>query len=130
MLIFSYLEHMVLKIELGLEKNLLELKKGEEVYSDIWVGERDEVKTLMPKILDLIKKAGGEFKDIKKILVYRGPGGFSATRIAVTTANTLGLSLGCEVWGYGADLVEEKSDGVINVVYSSEAKVSERKKKF
>lgn len=48
---------------------------------------------LMPELDRLLDKRSAEYSDITSIAVARGPGSFTAIRLAVTTAKTLALNL-------------------------------------
>lgn len=64
-----------------------------------WKGNCDETEKLLPNIEKLLKGAKKTFKDINRIIVLSGPGPFSATRIGVTTANTLAFCLNVPLYG-------------------------------
>ncbi|MFB6346492.1 MAG: tRNA (adenosine(37)-N6)-threonylcarbamoyltransferase complex dimerization subunit type 1 TsaB [bacterium] len=48
---------------------------------------------LMPEVDRLLEKHSADYSDLTDIAVARGPGSFTAIRLAVTTAKTLALSL-------------------------------------
>lgn len=52
---------------------------------------------LMPEVDRLLEKHSADYDDITNIAVARGPGSFTAIRLAVTTAKTLALSLDLDV---------------------------------
>ncbi len=52
---------------------------------------------LMPAIDRLFREAGIEAGDLGRVAVSIGPGGFTSTRIAVTTARMLAMATGAEV---------------------------------
>lgn len=52
---------------------------------------------LMPEVDRLLEKRSADYEDVSKIAVARGPGSFTAIRLAVTTAKTLALSLDLDV---------------------------------
>ena len=51
---------------------------------------------LVPAIDALVRDAGAEPKDIERVAVSVGPGGFSSVRIAVATAKMIALATGAE----------------------------------
>ena len=57
----------------------------------------DHSKYLVPIIDEELKKNNLDIKDVNKILVVRGPGSFTGTRIAVTVAKTLSYALNIPV---------------------------------
>lgn len=52
---------------------------------------------LMPEIDRLLEKRSANYSNLSKIAVARGPGSFTAIRLAVTTAKTLAFSLDLDV---------------------------------
>lgn len=58
------------------------------VYEDSRVTHSER---LMPTIDDLLEKRGVEYEDLDEIAVTRGPGSFTAIRLAVTTAKSLAM---------------------------------------
>lgn len=54
-----------------------------------WEGNRDETEKLLPIVMGLLKKTRTPMAKLDRIIVVRGPGSFSATRVGVTVANFL-----------------------------------------
>lgn len=52
---------------------------------------------LLPKIDELLKKAGLKINDVDRIFVVNGPGSFTGIRIGVTTAKTIAYGLKKEI---------------------------------
>lgn len=52
---------------------------------------------LLPKIDELLKKAGLKINDVDRIYVVNGPGSFTGIRIGVTTAKTIAYGLKKEI---------------------------------
>ena len=50
-------------------------------------------KIIIPKIIEILEKAGLAFNDLKEIVVISGPGSFTGTRLSVTIAKTLAYTL-------------------------------------
>lgn len=61
---------------------------------------KDQSADLLVAIEGILKKEKLTFKNLKAILVNRGPGSFTGVRVGVTVANTLGWSLNIPVYGY------------------------------
>lgn len=64
-----------------------------------WLSNYNESETLLPAITSLLRKAQKTLRDLDQIVVARGPGSFSSTRIGVTVANTLGFALDIPIIG-------------------------------
>lgn len=52
---------------------------------------------LMPEVNRLLEKRSVDLTEVSSLAVARGPGSFTAIRLAVTTAKTLAFSLGAEL---------------------------------
>ncbi len=78
---------------------------------------------LLPELAGFLKKHKVKIKELKKILVNPGPGGFSATRTGVATANALAYALGIPVaeWPAGKikQLILPKYNKKPNITYPS-----------
>jgi tRNA threonylcarbamoyladenosine biosynthesis protein TsaB len=57
--------------------------------------------TLLPTVDDLLAQAGARPADLRGVVVCVGPGGFTALRIGVATAEGLALT-GLPTWGFSA----------------------------
>lgn len=62
-----------------------------------WLDQRDDVERLVPTLQAMLEELGLDKSEIKKILVIRGPGSFTALRTGVTFANALAEALGAEL---------------------------------
>lgn len=58
-----------------------------------WTGKRDEAKTLLPKIEEILQKHSKTLKDLTHLVAVSGPGGFSSLRVGISIANALIYSL-------------------------------------
>lgn len=110
-----------------------------------WTSNKDEVAKLIPQIFELLKENSLQFKDLKKILVINGIGGFSSTRIGVTIANVMAMAIKAELYELTwpketqqKPLIELVKDFWLSKpqpvqtaqpIYSSEPLISESKKK-
>ncbi|OGY47625.1 MAG: hypothetical protein A2840_01235 [Candidatus Buchananbacteria bacterium RIFCSPHIGHO2_01_FULL_47_11b] len=63
-------------------------------------GKYRQVEKLLPFILTKLRADRLTFADITAVAVVSGPGPFTATRVGVVTANTLGWVLGVPVAGF------------------------------
>ena len=80
------------------KKLVVGLVKNEEIISYVEKETlNDHSKYLVPIIDEELKKNNLDIKDVNKILVVRGPGSFTGTRIAVTVAKTLSYALNIPV---------------------------------
>ena len=66
-------------------------------------GQHRQVEKLLPFILTQLRLRRLTFADIAGVAVVSGPGPFTATRVGVVTANTLGWVLGVPVVGFTRD---------------------------
>lgn len=68
-----------------------------------WVSASNEAEKLLPEILKLLKKnsltSSLTFKDIKKIIVVKGPGSFTGLRVGIAIANMIAYLLKIPVHG-------------------------------
>ncbi len=55
---------------------------------------------LLPAIAALLKRAKKKFTDLTEVAVIKGPGGYTAIRMGVVTANAIGFALGIPVIGF------------------------------
>lgn len=83
------------------QKECLVAIKTEKISDEIkWQWQKDTGTEVLENIEKLLKKTKKSLKDIKSILVNRGPGSFTGTRVGITVANTLAWSLDIPVLGY------------------------------
>jgi len=61
--------------------------------------ERGQAELLIPRIDDLMVRAGKDIKEINAIAVDVGPGSFTGVRVGLATARALGMALNVPVWG-------------------------------
>mgnify|MGYP001569023038 CR=1 FL=1 len=77
--------------------------------------------SLLMAIQKLLKKNKIQLRDLKKILVNPGPGGFSSTRTGVATANALNFALGID------QIVLPRYDKAPNITRPKNRRTKERK---
>ena len=71
------------------------LSRGGDGVAELnWRSERNQSVELAPTIRELMKRAGLEMGDLEAVFVARGPGGFSAVRVGISTAKTMAAALG------------------------------------
>ena len=61
---------------------------------------KDQSADLLISIDQILKKEKISLEDLKAVIVNRGPGSFTGTRVGVTVANTLAWSLDIPIVGY------------------------------
>ncbi|MDO8668840.1 MAG: tRNA (adenosine(37)-N6)-threonylcarbamoyltransferase complex dimerization subunit type 1 TsaB [Candidatus Buchananbacteria bacterium] len=84
-----------LEVILAKSKNDFKVKEVE--------GERRQAENLLPLIKENLKNWHKEISDIKGIAAVTGPGGFTALRIGIVTANVLAYALNVPVVGLALD---------------------------
>ncbi len=101
--LFNPFFHAVLSIDTSLSGCVVGVYKPatKEIFSDIFKTERAQSAMIVPIVQGVLNKAGVEFKDIGLIITTIGPGSFTGLRIGMTTAMTMGMSLGVPVQGVG-----------------------------
>lgn len=66
---------------------------GESVTELAWRSDRNHSVELAPSIRSVMSRRGVEMADLKAIFVARGPGGFSALRVGMSTAKVMADAL-------------------------------------
>lgn len=91
---------MILTIRTDKPESEIGLYKDQnQVTYETWAAHRQLAETLHSKINDLLKAKNLEFKDIKSIVVFKGPGSFTGLRIGLSVANALAYSLAIPIVG-------------------------------
>ena len=67
--------------------------QGEALTELTWRSQHNHSVELTPAIRELTHRAGVDMHDLEAIFVARGPGGFSALRVGISTAKSLALAL-------------------------------------
>lgn len=73
---------------------------------------REQASHLVPRIREVLERAGVAPRELGGVLVGRGPGSFTGVRIAAATARGLSLALGTPVWPISSLAAAAVSDGV------------------
>ena len=66
---------------------------GETLAERTWRSERNHSVELVPTIRELMARVGVEMADLNAVFVAKGPGGFSALRVGMSTAKALATAL-------------------------------------
>ena len=69
-------------------------KDGYAIAELTWRSEQNHSVELAPAIRELMGRASVEMAQLEALFVARGPGGFSALRVGISTAKTMAVSLG------------------------------------
>jgi len=81
-------------------------KSFEVVKKKIWGAGENQSEELLPAIDVMLKKHKIEFKDVKLIIVSKGPGSFTGTRVGISVANALSFSLKIPVVGVKTENID------------------------
>jgi len=91
---------MRLAIDTSTATTGLALIEGDNVPAEItWLCEQNHSVELLPHLTQLLQQAGVRLDDINGIIVARGPGGFNALRVGVSTAKGLAFGLRVPIAG-------------------------------
>ena len=100
-------------------KLVLGLIKGGQIVAKIEYKVEQLSESLLPTLKKFLRVCKIKLKDLEKILVNPGPGGFSSTRTGVVTANALAYALDIPVAEYPSgkskDMVLPKYDRLPNI---------------
>lgn len=119
------------------EAELALFENGRQLANEVWSAHRQLAETLHHKIKKLLDNSGKQLKDIKGIVVFKGPGSFTGLRIGISAANALAYGLPAKIAGSrGQDwqaegirfLSEGNDEGQILPEYGSEAHITAPKK--
>lgn len=64
-----------------------------------WIAHRELAETIHKKIKELLGSHGKQIRDIKALVVYKGPGSFTGLRIGISVANAMADSLRARIIG-------------------------------
>ena len=110
--------NILLAIETSVQGGSLALLEGDKEI-DNWQGSGSVSKSedVLDEISKLLKKNGIENNEIRQILVSRGPGSFTGTRIGLAIALGLKKSLDCSIRGVSVlAAMAAQADGKINIL--------------
>lgn len=94
---------------------------GRRLDKEKWQWKKDTGTEILKNINKLLKRHQLSSKNIRMILVNRGPGSFTGTRVGITVANTLAWDLDIPVIGY---LKGELEDSLKNLSKIKQTKFS------
>ena len=72
---------------------------GRTLADDAWAGPGRQSAELLPRLLDLLDRAGGSMQDVSGLAVGLGPGSFTGLRVALALAKGLAFGLGRPIVG-------------------------------
>ena len=67
--------------------------QGEAIAELTWHSQRNHSVELTPAVRELTSRAGLQMNELEAVFVARGPGGFSALRVGISTAKALALDI-------------------------------------
>ena len=67
--------------------------QGEAIAELTWHSQQNHSVELAPTVRELARRAGFQMNELEAVFVARGPGGFSALRVGISTAKALALAL-------------------------------------
>ncbi|WP_375201877.1 tRNA (adenosine(37)-N6)-threonylcarbamoyltransferase complex dimerization subunit type 1 TsaB [Hyphococcus sp.] len=124
---------LVLGLDTALQRCSVAIIRGDEVVGDESVGmERGHAERLAPMAASALKKAGVSIRDLDRVGVVVGPGGFTGVRVALSFARGLGVGTGIPIlgitslaalaapfWGDGlvAPVIDARRDQVYAALY-------------
>ena len=81
-------------------------RDGKTIAEHTWHSERNHSVELVPSIRTLMSQVGVEMNEMEAIFVAKGPGGFSALRVGMSTAKSLASALNIPLVSVGTLDVE------------------------
>jgi tRNA threonylcarbamoyl adenosine modification protein YeaZ len=81
-------------------------RDGKTIAEHTWRSERNHSVELVPSIRTLMSQVGVEMNEMEAIFVAKGPGGFSALRVGMSTAKSLASALNIPLVSIGTLDVE------------------------
>lgn len=103
------------------------LKNNKKIIENIVIEAKySQAELLLPAIENILKKTKIKLSDFKKIFVANKGEGFTALRIGIVTANTLGYALGIPV--NEAKITKKQPFSIVAPVYDREPNITIPKK--
>ena len=102
-----------------------------------WQAHRELSSTIHLKTIEILESLNLSLKDLKGILIYKGPGSFTGLRIGFTVANTLSYGLDIPVVSEGSSgwlevglqrLINKENDYITVPDYGSDPHTTRQKK--
>lgn len=100
---------MILSINTSADPVEIALINTKTVGAKKWKAGYDLSEELLPELTKLLVRHEVEWKDLKGIIVFEGPGSFTGLRIGITTANTIAYSLGIPIAAAGGTNWQNKA---------------------
>jgi len=103
----------------------------------VWHANRQLAETIHKAIEEQLKLQKVDYKDLRGIVFYKGPGSFTGLRIGASVVNALASSLGISIVGSTGDdwkeqginsLLENQNDGIVVPEYGALPNVTIQKK--
>ena len=127
---------MILIINTNGLKNTIVISKNKKTkYEKSWQVVKSSRKDILQQINKFLHEKKINLKQIKAIIVYRGPGSFTSVRVGICIANSLGFSLNIPVFGVkgnefnsnkisvnSIDKIHDKINKIKVLVYSNPVK--------
>lgn len=129
---------MILAIDTSTPECKMFLIRNNSVFADKnWLAERRLALELLEQLETFLAENESTFKDIKGLVIFRGPGSFTGLRIGITVFNTLAEGLNIPIVGeLGNDwlkqgvgkLSEGKVDTIVLPEYGMPPHITQPKK--
>jgi tRNA threonylcarbamoyl adenosine modification protein YeaZ len=115
----------ILAINTAIKETSIALTDGKKIIHErSWGSFSNEAEKLMPEIAKAFKKAKIDFKEIKKIIVLKGPGTFTGLRVGVAAANTISYLLNVPIYSLTTfDYLYEKYKKYPIVLYAGRKEI-------
>ena len=76
-------------------------REGAVLVEITWRSERNHSVELVPAIREVLRRGMTKTSELESIFIARGPGGFSALRVGISTVKTMAVSLGIPLVSVG-----------------------------
>lgn len=129
---------MILAIDTSTPECKMFLIRNNSVFADKnWLAERRLALELLEQLETFLAENESSFKDIKGLVIFRGPGSFTGLRIGITVFNTLAEGLNIPIVGELGDdwlkqgigrLSEGKVDTIVLPEYGMPPHITQPKK--
>ncbi|MEX6632672.1 tRNA (adenosine(37)-N6)-threonylcarbamoyltransferase complex dimerization subunit type 1 TsaB [Hyphococcus lacteus] len=91
---------LIMGLDTALQRCSVAILRGDDVLADKSVDmERGHAEHLAPMAALAVKEAGVTFRDLDRVGVVIGPGGFTGVRVALAFARGLGIGTGIDIIG-------------------------------
>lgn len=110
---------------------------GELISQQKWLAERRLAKELLGQLEKFIGENNIKFKDLKGLIIFRGPGSYTGLRIGASVMNTLAYALNITIIGQtGEQWLEQGqarlrvglSDKIVALEYGASVRAAAAKK--